>query len=1043
VTPGTLTSYPVAIDPNHPRARIYKIRPDYQSLSVNDPSIIMEAAEFNDVAPGLVTPQMAQALIDQYALDWSQWPGDLGAPFYDLNANGTWDPGVDRPGLQNADQVIWFVTNDVDSSRTYALYGSPPLYFEVQTTQWGYKAEGVFGQSMYRRTRLINKSGFPIDSMYICQWSDVDLGNATDDFAGCDTILNTAFVYNGGPIDNEYAGFGLPPPSLGYTLMQGPIIQTGNMQDTALFDFRRIPGSKNLRMTASFCFVTGSPISDPPFTYEGTRQWLNLMKGLIPISGTPFIHPSVPGPTTFWYDGDPLAGTGRLDGVISGPGDRRFGVCAGPFTMANGDSQEVVIALVGGIRHTGNHLTSLAEMKQNVTQLRSFYGKQFDVPDVSRWAAYPTDTTAQLYVRADLRTQIGVLNSQIDFSPEAGTEQGFNLQLFDDGLHNDSLAADGIWGNSVVRRNQKYPVKGDLVIQTAGGPLTFAGLYSNVTLRPTPLLLDIRVVWENGRQDSSLNHNETIHAGFMLFNPDGVNAIDTLRLTNFAQGVANQVILYNASIPPRGVASDPSFFLIVHGPSTGSTQSFSYSIRSDYSFSLLTSTLPVVAWVPGPHWGDTLQVTSIRGVPYNVKPVIADATLLNGHTYLMTFQGATDLQWRLRDQTTGQLRYDNGVLSASPEYPHPVIDGVQYRVIAVSPGVRDFRCVADARGPRPDSLSQGAFLFNSSGFPTTMNPSWPWYDRPYPNLGGAQWGIHTGGSGGGNETYAGRFVPRVFRNDNLSRFGTYDFEIRFTASGGKAWCAFTDEAVINVPFELWNIGIGTPNDPSDDMRMIPWINDADGNDTFNLLRIDHGISGGDNDPYVDWVYWLDPDPKVPGTAGYDAFVAAGSNYNGSQGTGGEVMARTTLVNLNGGSVSDPGWPNNVNQQMCETGMILRILGTKYNVAGDSLRIIATPTSVPVVGIPSSVYLDQNYPNPFNPISTIQFGLTVRSSVELAVYNILGQTVRTLVRDEMQPGNHKVQWDSKNDAGRTVATGVYFYRLRVGEFVQVRKMLLLK
>lgn len=1041
VTPGTPTTYPVVIDPNHPRARLYKICRDYQSLTVNDPGIIMEAAEFNDIAPGLVTPQMAQTLVDQYALDWNQWPGDLGAPFYDLNANGTWDPGVDRPGLQNADQVIWFVTNDADSSRTYALYGSPPLYFEVQTTLWGYKADGVFGQSMYRRTRLVNKSGFQIDSMYLCQWSDPDLGDAGDDFAGCDTVLNTAFVYNAHPIDNEYAGFGLPPAALGYALLQGPIVPTGNTQDTALFDFRRISGARNRRMDAQVYDAAGDGISFPPFTYEGTQQWFNLFKGLLPISGAPFIHPAVPGPTTFWLDGDPLTSSGRIDGLISGPGDRSIGMSTGPFTMANGDSQEVVIALVGGIRHTGNHLTSFAEMKQNTSQLRSFYGKQFDVPDVSRWAAYPTDTTTQLYVRADLRTQIGVSGSQIGFTPEAGSEQGFNLQLFDDGVHNDSLAADGIWGNSVVRRNQKYPLKGDLVIQTSGGPLTFAGLYSNVALRPMPQLLDIHVVWENGRQDSSLNHNETIHASFTLFNPDGVNAIDTPRVTNFAPGVANQVIVYNASIPPRGVASDPSFFLIVHGPSTGNTQNFSYRIRSDYSSSLFTSTLPVIAWVPGPHWGDTLQVTSIRGVTYNVKPVIADAMLLNGHTYVMTFfQGVSDLQWRLRDQSTGQLRHDNGVISALPEYPHPIIDGVQYRVIAVSPSVQDFRCVADARGPRPDSLSQGAFLINGSGFPSTLGLL---FDRPEPNLGGARWGIHTGNNIGTSFDYHyANFVARVFRGGiTLPGFGQYDYEMRFTAAGGLGYLAFTSGLRISVPFELWNTGIGTPNNPADDFRMIPLLNDFGNNDgIFNLDRIDHTISGGDNDPETDWIYWYEPLNRTPGQTGYNTWV---SNPDPEADLGDEVMARITLVNLNGGSVNDPGWPLNVNQQMCETGMIFRILSTKYNIAGDSLRIIATPTSIPIGGIPLSVYLDQNYPNPFNPTSTIQFGLTARANVELSVYNVLGQTVRTLVRNEMQPGNHKVQWDSRNDVGRTVATGVYFYRLKVGEFVQVRKMLLLK
>ncbi len=1038
-TPGTTTTFPVAIDPNHARARIYKIRRDYQSLTTNDPDVIMEAAEFNDIAPGQVTQQMANAIIDQYVLDWNQWPGDLGAPFYDLNANGTWDPGVDRPGLQNADQVMWFVTNDVDSVATRLLYGSPPLGLEVQTTLWGYDVDGAFGQSMYRRTRFINKSGFPIDSMYVCMWSDPDLGNSADDFVGSDTLLNTSFVYNATPHDVEYDAFGLVPPSLGYTLLQGPVVSTGNMQDTALFDFRRIPGARNRRMTAAFAFATGSGYEDPSLgTYTGTIQWLYLLKGLIAISGTPFIHPSVPGPTAFWYDGDPVAGTGRLDGVITGPGDRRIGTCSGPFSIANGDTQEVVIALVGGIRPTGNHLTSVTQMKQNVTELRSHYGQQFEVPDVSRRTISPTDTTTQLYVRATLSS--GVVTSHVVFTPEVGSEQGFTLQLHDDGLHDDSLAADGIWGNSVIKRNQKYPVKGDLVVQFGGSPLTFGGLLGNIPLRPMPIFNNIRVVWENGRQDSSLNHNETVHAGFVMFNPDGVNSIDTLRITNFAPGSINQIIEYNTSIPPRATASHSSLFFVVNGPDTGSTRSFSYLVRSDYASALFTSSLPVVAWTPGQHWGDTLAVTSIRGVSYGVKPVIADATLLNGHTYLITFfQGGSELLWRLRDQTTGQIKWDNGVISSLPEYPHPVIDGVQYRVIAVSPGVQDFRCVADANGPRPDSLSQGAFLFNGSGFPTTLGPPQFPYDRPQPNAGGASWGIHTGSLNSTDFSYS-RFVVRVLRNDNLSRFARYDYELRFTTAGGRGYLAFMSGAVINVPFELWNIGISTPNNSSDDFRMIPLLNDINRDNVFNLDSIDHPLSGGDNDPETDWIYWYEPLDRTPGSGGYTVWA---NNPNPDADLGDEVMARMVLVNLNGGSISDPNWPGNVNQQMCETGMVFRIISTKFNLAGDSLRVIATPTSVPIGEVPLSIYLDQNYPNPFNPVTTIRFGLTSRANVELHVFNILGQRVRTIMNGEMQQGAHVMQWDSKNDAGRSVASGVYFYRLKVGEFIQARKMLLLR
>lgn len=1038
VSAGTSTVPPVAIDTSHPRARIYKIRSDWQNLTASDPDMIMEAVEFNRVPPTLVTPPMVQVLIDQYALDWNEWPGDLGAPFYDLNANGVWDQGVDRPGLQNADQVMWFVINDVDSVYTKRLYGSPPIGLEIQTTLWGYKAEGVFGQAFYRRTRIINKSGFLIDSMYVSQWSDPDLGDAGDDYVGSDTLLDAAFVYNGNPIDDGYSRFFLPPAAAGYALLQGPLIPTGNMSDTALFDFRRIPGLRNREMTAQFYFASGGAYSEPPFgTYEGTLQWYNLVRGLTQIQGTDFVHPSFPGqPTKFWLDGDPITGTGRLDGAIDAPGDRRLGMCTGPFTMANGDTQEVVIALVGGIRHTGNHLTSLAEMKQNITQLRSFYGKQFQIPSASRWTQYPTSSTTELFLRADLSGQTGVTGTDVSFSPEEGAEPGFGVQLFDDGLHNDSLSGDGIWGNSVIRTNHKYPARGDLTVNTPAGQLVYGGLFSNVALRPLPVFTNFRIVWENGEQDSSLNHNERVHAAFDIMNPDGLNAIDSLLINNFSPGSNGQLILHTTSIPPNVTATSSAFFLIVDGPDTGSVGALTYRLRSDFSSSLLSSTLPVVTWIPGPHWGDTLGVTSLHGAPDNVKAVIADESLLTGHTYLVTFfQGANDVQWRLRDRASGLIKWDNGIISADPDYPHPVIDGVQYRVWdgRANPGVKDFLAVSNAAGPLVPPEGAAATF---AGFPVFADPT----ERQ--QIGPAEWLIHTGGLGSGDESYARRFVPRVFRNQNFTRFTSYDFELRFTASGGKAWLAFTTEAMIDVPFEIWNTGIDTPDDPSDDFRMIPWMNDADGNGIFNLQQLDHAVSGGNDDPYTDWIYWYEPFNRTPGQSGYQTeFLDRGTSYDGTDGSGNdhkEVMARVVLVNWEGGTIPGP-----FNQEMPEEGTVFRIISKKANFAGDSLEVVATPASVPIGEIPSSIYLDQNYPNPFNPTTTIRFGIVSRSPVELYIFNILGQKVRTLVSTVKEQGNHVVQWDARNDFGRTVASGVYFYRLQVKDFVQTRKMLLLR
>ncbi len=88
-------------------------------------------------------------------------------------------------------------------------------------------------------------------------------------------------------------------------------------------------------------------------------------------------------------------------------------------------------------------------------------------------------------------------------------------------------------------------------------------------------------------------------------------------------------------------------------------------------------------------------------------------------------------------------------------------------------------------------------------------------------------------------------------------------------------------------------------------------------------------------------------------------------------------------------------------------------------------------------------LSQNYPNPFNQNTIIQYSLPKSSEVELVVFNLLGQKVRTLVNQTQKAGYKIVFWDGKNDKGEVVASGVYFYKLEYGDYRQTKKMLLLK
>ncbi len=96
-----------------------------------------------------------------------------------------------------------------------------------------------------------------------------------------------------------------------------------------------------------------------------------------------------------------------------------------------------------------------------------------------------------------------------------------------------------------------------------------------------------------------------------------------------------------------------------------------------------------------------------------------------------------------------------------------------------------------------------------------------------------------------------------------------------------------------------------------------------------------------------------------------------------------------------------------------------------------------------VPMPESIALAQNYPNPFNPSTTISYELPRAAQVELAIYNLQGQLIRTLCSGQMAPGIHHVVWDAHDSQGLQVPTGLYYYRLRVADQVFTRKLLFAK
>ena len=111
--------------------------------------------------------------------------------------------------------------------------------------------------------------------------------------------------------------------------------------------------------------------------------------------------------------------------------------------------------------------------------------------------------------------------------------------------------------------------------------------------------------------------------------------------------------------------------------------------------------------------------------------------------------------------------------------------------------------------------------------------------------------------------------------------------------------------------------------------------------------------------------------------------------------------------------------------------------------GSLVNVVARTTTSDVKAIPGEFALQQNFPNPFNPSTEIRYDLPEEGFINLAIYNMVGQKVRTLRSETMQPGYHSMVWDGRNDVGSQVATGMYFYSIHTGSFQATKKMLFLK
>jgi hypothetical protein len=960
--------------------------------------------------------------------DLREWPWEIGAPVKDGdgNPNNYNLAGGDRPDLIG-DQMVWWVMNDVGN--VHQSVGTPPMGLEVQGTAFSFDQTGIvdighLDNTTFYRYKLLYKGQTPLTNAWFGIWSDTDLGNASDDFVGTDTTLGLAFFYNADNFDDGADGYGDDPPAQGYDFLQGPTaLPDGRDNDRdGLIDE---PGERHPMTRTIYYSGDASVIGNPR---NNTLDYYQYLQGIW-ADGRRMCHGGVGHPTLsppgtctgvadFMFPGDPVTAQFWSERNADGaggpnvPSDRRFLMSTGPFEMQPGQTEEILFAIVWA-RGT-DHLDSLVRLREASRAMQSAYDAGFRVP-------VPPDAPEVSVSEVDG----GVI---LSWSNPPGSNN-----------HAEGYTAEDILLDPVLDRTYRF--EGYKVWQ-----------YPDARLDPAQARLiasfdvknEVKEVWEGERQtyrQTAFGTDSGVQQSLMLDS-----------LTNYGTyhyGV--QAYSYNAQANPKVLDSPVTTVTVV--PSRPDARNGGTTVRLD----ALNALLPVERQTLG-EGGVAAQVVDparITGDDYEVR--FYDFAIPAAHNGVACVRADTVVTYDLVNATRGEVLLDGRVYACqfgegAPQRDNvATYDGIQFSVTGPAAGInptfpiKRFITVANAAGPL-NPPETAAFAFNSSGFPTidggtAGNPYLNCFnDRPDGARQQSTVALAPCGAGWGFQTYGG-FITfpdwlsrTVTSRGNLPFVGANDFEMRFTTSGSLGLRAVEDGVAYRVSFELWNLG-PTPEDPADDVRMIPWMCEAACGAGRNPLMYDIGgdspLSGGTNDPIADAVYWMQPRDATPGQTGYQAYEAAvlAGTYDYADE---EVIARTVLMCWNCGTA--PPYP----QTHPEVGTVFRIETYKPNLPGDVFTIHTADYAVQQNQADvARRALDNLYitPNPYLGVSTYE--VSNRADVArftnlpprctIRVFTLGGTLVRLIEKDD--PSIH-LDWDLRNDHGLDIGSGMFLIHVTV-------------
>ena len=972
---GTVKGYIGANGVATDGVRMYRIRKDWATLS---PAMVrQETAEYFEISIGSVTDADIQVVLDNYATDWAEWPTHLGAPYYDLNNNGLYEPELgETPGIANADQVLWFVCNDGDPTTTADLYGTEPMNIEMQMTLWGYNQPGAsLGQIVFKQIRIINKSSDDITDAYISQWSDPDLGDYGNDLVGVDTSLSLMYAYNGEATDAQYSAFGLAPAAIGYDYFAGPkVVSPG---DTAIFNLKKLPGYKNLPASSFGYFSAGGTYSDPgPYgNVEAAREYYNLMRGYAPIDDldnpTAWLDENG-APTRYPYAGDPVSGTGHLD---SSPGDRRMLINAGPFTLAAGDTQDVVEAIIGGLGDS--QLSSITDMKFTDEVAQALFDDLFQSVPSAPSAPKVSVTTTEETVVLNWGDDLEAINATEDDTTAGYYFEGYNVYQL---------------------------------------PTATSSIDDAVKIATYDL--------ENGVTEILGN----------VFLPEFGSMVQVPVQSGLDVGITRFFVVDKDYVTGKPLYAGSEYYFAV----TAYNYNESPDLIEDKALESAAAVLPVVVQPPPPGTryespaGTPLVFTKASGnSDGQIAGVVVDPDKVTGDTYTVGFAVSVDPDWDepiwyLQNSSGEKVLDDEEQLGNLNDYDDQlIVDGLKVKVSGPPPGINPYR--------------YGVAYGDGSGTSATYLQGWDFSGDRW--ISGTNWGAGQGrlfgGLSNGFEFFGSDLVEGTDFVDVEMRWAgcancTDGMTAREMADQSMSdtpelWSKATvqrrdlgyelQSELADVPFAVYN----TETDPPTRLQVNIVEDDNDG--SGNLLW-DMGMGGVGGDTAM----------VASGGREYVFITNRAYDYDGD-GTGGTP---TDYADYLPGGTSDgvyndvmyAFWPELRSRPYLHAEYTLSIFASNINLVGEDTWTFDAPAKTTFETDKLADYEMINvYPNPYyanNSQESNRFDNFVTfthlpNKASIKVFSIDGTLVRKLEKDDTEQF-HK--WDLRNSSDLPVASGPY-------------------